>query len=93
MALAAQAHNIPCYAAAPVSTFDLSISSGDKIPIEERDVKEILQFYKYGRKIRELIKAFNPAFDVTPGNLLSGIITERGILGQPLNKTITKLLT
>ena len=93
LALAAQAHNIPCYAAAPVSTFDLSISSGDKIPIEERDVKEILQFYKYDRKIHGLIKAFNPAFDVTPGNLLSGIITERGILGQPLNKSITKLLT
>jgi methylthioribose-1-phosphate isomerase len=93
LALAAHAHNIPCYAAAPVSTFDLSISSGDKIPIEERDEKEILQFYKYDRKIRGLIKAFNPAFDVTPGNLLSGIITERGILGQPLNESITKLLT
>jgi methylthioribose-1-phosphate isomerase len=93
LALAAHAHNIPCYAVAPISTFDMSISAGEKIPIEERDAKEILQFYKYDRKIRGLIKVFNPAFDVTPGYLLSGIITERGILGQPLNKSITKLLT
>jgi methylthioribose-1-phosphate isomerase len=93
LAVLAKAHKIPCYAAAPVSTFDLSLQSGDKIPIEQRDAQEILQFYKYDRNIFKIIKVYNPAFDVTPGRFLTGIITERGILGHPLEESITKLLT
>lgn len=68
LAVLAKAHNIPCFAAAPVSTFDISLSSGDKIPIEQRDAKEILQFYKYDRNISGIIKVHNPAFDVTPAD-------------------------
>ena len=93
LAVLAKAHRIPCYVAAPVSTFDLSLPSGDKIPIEQRDAQEILQFYKYDRNISRKIKVYNPAFDVTPGIFLTGIITERGILGHPLEKSITKLIT
>ena len=93
LAVLAKAHKIPCYAAAPMSTFDFSLPSGDKIPIEQRDAQEILQFYKYDRNISKMIQVYNPAFDVTPGIFLTGIITELGILGQPLEKSITKLLT
>ena len=86
-------HNIPCYCAAPVSTFDLSLKNGEQIPIEQRDKQEILQFYNYDVTLLGLIKVENPAFDVTPAGHLTGIITERGILSQPLKESINKLLT
>ena len=93
LAVLAKEHNIPVYAAAPSSTFDLSLASGDKIPIEQRDAQEVLQFYQYDRTLSGIIKVYNPAFDVTPAKYFSGLITERGILGQPLKKSITELIT
>lgn len=93
LAVQAKYHQIPCYCAAPVSTFDISIASGTDIPIEKRDESEILQFYKYDRTLLRFGNIYNPAFDVTPAELLTGIITERGVLSQPLSKAITKLLT
>ena len=86
-------NNIPCYAAAPLSTFDLSIQTGSDIEIEQRDAQEILQFYNYDRSLHENANVYNPAFDVTPARFLTGIITEIGILGQPLDKTIHKKST
>ncbi len=93
--LAALAHinHIPCYVAAPISTFDFKIETGKEIEIEERDAQEILQFYNYDRSFIMNAKIYNPAFDVTPGHLLSGIITEVGILGQPLENSIRKTST
>lgn len=78
LALIAHAHGVPFYVAAPLSTIDLSMQTGDEIPIEERDSSEISTMNG------ELIcspgsRYFNPAFDVTPAKYIAGIITERGI--------------
>ncbi len=79
VALLAKAHGIPFYIAAPSSTFDLSLSTGDAIPIEQRDSREIT--HGLGRQIApEGIKVYNPAFDVTPAHLIAGIITEKGMI-------------
>jgi methylthioribose-1-phosphate isomerase len=84
VALLAQAHGIPFYVAAPSSTFDLTIASGDSIPIEQRDAKEIT--HGFGRQTApEGIQVYNPAFDVTPARLIAGIITEKGII-HPVNE-------
>jgi len=87
VALLAQAHGIPFYVAAPSSTFDLSLCSGEAIPIEQRDAKEVT--HGFGRQTApEGIQVYNPAFDVTPARLITGIITEGGVI-QPVNeKTI-----
>jgi len=77
-ALLAKAHEIPFYVAAPVSTFDFDLESGADIPIEERDSKEVLFMGEY-RVAPEGAEALNPAFDVTPASLVTGIITDRGI--------------
>jgi methylthioribose-1-phosphate isomerase len=83
VALAARAHGIPFYVAAPSSTFDLSLTNGSQIPIEERDPREVT--HGFGRATApEGVKVYNPAFDVTPARLIAGIITEKGLIG-PVN--------
>jgi methylthioribose-1-phosphate isomerase len=83
VALLARAHGIPFYVAAPSSTFDLSLPNGDGIPIEQRDPREIT--HGFGRQTApDGISVYNPAFDVTPRELIAGIITEIGIV-QPVN--------
>jgi len=78
LAVLAKDNSIPFYVAAPTSTIDLSLASGDKIPIEERDSKEVTHFQ--GVPIApEGITAANPAFDITPHDYVSAIITEKGI--------------
>jgi translation initiation factor eIF-2B subunit alpha/methylthioribose-1-phosphate isomerase len=77
-ALLARAHEIPLYVAAPVSTFDFDLESGADIPIEEREPKEVLYMGEF-RVAPEGADALNPAFDVTPASLVTGIITDRGI--------------
>lgn len=82
LAVLADAHDIPFYIAAPQSTFDLSIGSGDEIPIEERAAEEIT--HGFGRQTApDGVAVYNPAFDVTPAGLIHGIITEHGII-QPV---------
>jgi methylthioribose-1-phosphate isomerase len=82
VALLARAHGIPFYIAAPVSTFDLSLADGSAIPIEQRDPREITQ--GLGKTIApEGVKVYNPAFDVTPAELIAAIITEKGLI-QPV---------
>jgi methylthioribose-1-phosphate isomerase len=84
LALLAAAHEIPFYVAAPLSTFDLSIASGDQIPIEQRDPNEIT--CSFGRRTApEGIHVYNPAFDVTPARLIRAIVCERGLI-QPVNR-------
>jgi methylthioribose-1-phosphate isomerase len=79
LAVLAAAHSIPFYVAAPTSTFDLSLPSGDQIPIENRDPREIT--HGFGRQTApEGIDVYNPAFDVTPARLITAIICERGII-------------
>ena len=84
VATLAQAHGIPFYVAAPTSTFDLSLVSGADIPIEERAAEEITQGFGTATA-PEGIATYNPAFDVTPAELIRGIITERGVI-QPVNR-------
>lgn len=92
LALLANHHNIPFYVAAPLSTFDLSLTEGDEIPIEYRDPDEVRNvFNKYPITLPG-INCWNPAFDVTPPDLISGIITEEGILRPPYDSQIKILI-
>lgn len=78
VAVLAVSHGIPFYVAAPTSTFDLSLPDGDAIPIEQRAAEEITE--GFGRRTApEGVAVYNPAFDVTPGNLIRGIICEHGV--------------
>ncbi len=90
LAVLSKYHNIPFYIAAPVSTFDLSIKSGKDIPIEQRDEKEIKSlFFNKPIALKE-VKVYNPAFDVTPNELITAIITEKGVIKAPHEKNIKK---
>ena len=92
VALLAHAHNIPFYIAAPASTFDAALSSGEGIPIEQRDAEEVTR--GFGRLTApEGVKVYNPAFDVTPASLITGIITEAGIIYPPYSDKIAELLS
>ncbi len=87
VALAAHAHQLPFYVAAPRSTIDRSIASGKDIPIEERNAEEVVS--PAGIQIApENTRVCNPAFDVTPAELIAGIITEVGILRPPFKESI-----
>ena len=87
----AQRHGIPFYIAAPFSTFDLNIPDGSGIPIEERNPEEVSR--PFGVHLApDGIKVFNPAFDVTPAELIAGFITDRGIIRPPFNKNISAVL-
>ncbi len=91
LAVAAKAHGVPFYVAAPVSTFDLALADGCLIPIEERDPEEIC--CGFGKRTApEGVKVYNPAFDVTPAELIAGIVTEKGVI-SPVNKeTVRKMV-
>lgn len=90
VAVLAKAHGIPFYVAAPYSTFDFNLQSGDKIPIELRDASEVTQVM--GHEIAPAgTKAYCPAFDVTPAELIAGFITEKGVLRPPYEKTLLTL--
>ena len=91
VALAAAAHKIPFYVAAPVSTFDLSLPCGDGIPIEERDPTEIT--HGFGRQTApDGIDVYNPAFDVTPAELIAGLICEKGVIQPVTTERIAEVL-
>lgn len=79
VAVLAHAHGIPFYVAAPSSTIDLSMASGEQIPIEQRDPREVTHVRGKESIAPDGVEVFNPAFDVTPARLITGIITEKGI--------------
>lgn len=79
LAIAAQAHNVPFYVAAPFSTIDFALTNGEQIPIEERDATEISQIGDT-ELCAEGVEFYNPAFDVTPAHLIRAIITEKGAI-------------
>ncbi len=87
LAIVAKEHNVPFYIAAPLSTIDINIESGNEIPIEERDHEEVTHI-NGERVCAEGVKIINPGFDVTPAKYIAGIITEKGILKAPFEKSI-----
>ncbi len=90
LAIAAAHHGVPFYVAAPRSTFDFTLANGSDIPIEERKTDEITAFA--GTRVApEGARAYNPAFDVTPGHLITAFITEYGILHPPYADGISDL--
>jgi methylthioribose-1-phosphate isomerase len=91
VALVAREHKVPFYVAAPVSTIDLDTAEGRQIPIEERPAREVTHV-KAVRLAPEGAKVFNPAFDVTPHALITGIITERGIARPPYSESLAALV-
>lgn len=90
LAVLANFHKIPFYVVAPLSTFDFKLSSGNDIPIEERDGDEVREIL--GKKIAPTkVRVYNPAFDVTPARLITAIVTEKGIFRPPYTKVLNKL--
>ena len=92
LAVMARYHQIPFYVAAPLSTIDRNLTSGSGIIIEERCFSEVTHLGSHCLTA-EGVKAFNPAFDVTPADLISAIITEKGIVSQPAAAKIAALFT
>jgi len=92
VAVLAKRHNIPFYVACPLSTIDRSITSGKEIPIEERPIEEVTG-YRDCQWAAKGIKVRNPAFDVTPAELVTGLITERGIVLNPTTEKINQLFS
>ncbi len=90
IAVLAREHGIPFYVAAPISTLDLSIPSGDQIPIEERAEDEVTHIG--GTRISPPVRAAHPAFDVTPSRFISAIITERGVARAPYEESLRALV-
>ena len=90
VAVLARAHSIPFYVAAPYSTFDISLSNGSLIPIEQRDPDEVT--CGFGKRTAPIdVDVYNPAFDVTPSDLVTAIITDKGVLRQPYFESISRI--
>ncbi|MEZ5944544.1 MAG: S-methyl-5-thioribose-1-phosphate isomerase [Planctomycetaceae bacterium] len=91
VALLAKAHGIPFYIAAPSSTFDLSLETGEDIPIEERNPEEIT--HGFGRQTAPTgVAVYNPAFDVVPASHIQGIVTEKGVISPVTTENVRALL-
>jgi methylthioribose-1-phosphate isomerase len=92
VAVLARRHDIPFYVAAPISTLDLTLKSGQEIPIEQRDSKEVTHIR--GQQLApDGVEVSNPAFDVTPNDLITAIITDRGVARAPYFESLLKLKT
>jgi methylthioribose-1-phosphate isomerase len=91
VAVLARKHNIPFYVAAPISTLDLSLKSGEEIPIEERDRKEVTHI-KGHQLAPDGVGVQNPAFDITPNDLITAIITDKGVARAPYVNTLQGLV-
>ena len=91
VAVLAAAHDVPFYIAAPSSTFDLSLASGEEIPIEQRDAREVT--HGFGRQTAPAgVDVYNPAFDVTPARLIKALICERGVIEPVTRERIAGVL-
>ena len=91
VAVLAREHKLPFYVCAPLSTFDPRIESGAQIPIEERDPREITE--GFGARTAPVgVQVYNPAFDVTPARLVSGIVTEVGLIPRPNRENVLAAL-
>jgi len=93
LALAAKDNNVPAYSVVPTSTIDLSLAHGGLIPIEERSQNEVLDIQLAGERVTpKNAKARNPAFDVTPNRLITGIVTENGVVYPPFEINLPKFV-
>jgi methylthioribose-1-phosphate isomerase len=93
LALAARDNNVPVYAVVPTSTIDLSLASGDLIPIEERSPDEVLDIQFKGERVAPVeAQACNPAFDVTPNRLITAIVTENGVVYPPFDVNLEEVV-
>lgn len=91
LAVQAKHHGVPFYVAAPTTTFDLSITSGEEIPIEQRSAEEITE--PFGRRTAPKgVQVDNPAFDVTPAELITGLVTERGVISPVTEEAVRAVL-
>ena len=91
VAVLAKHHGIPFYVAAPLSSIDMSLESGKDIPIEERDREEVAN--GFGKQTApDEVEIYNPAFDVTPNELVTALITEKGIVRPPFKDGLKKSL-
>ncbi len=91
VAVLAARHRVPFYVAAPVSTVDANCGTGDDIPIEERPSREVT--HMLGEQVTPRgVKVANPAFDVTPNDLITAIITDRGVARRPYGRSLARLL-
>ncbi|MGI8653916.1 MAG: S-methyl-5-thioribose-1-phosphate isomerase [Pyrinomonadaceae bacterium] len=90
VAVLARQHNIPFYVAAPVSTVDLATASGDAIPIEERDTREVTHMREH-QLAPTGVSVHNPAFDVTPNEFIAAIITDKGVARPPYTESLRRL--
>ena len=93
LSLAAHDNGVPVYAVVPTSTIDLSLANGDLIPIEERSPEEVLNIQFNNEPIApKSARARNPAFDVTPNRLITGIVTENGVVFPPFEVNLKKIV-
>jgi len=93
LAVVAQANGVPFYPCVPTSTIDLSLLTGDDIPIEERPAEEITGFTYQGRPVvPEGVRVANPAFDVTPHRYVTGIVTEHGVAYPPFDLSVRQVV-
>ncbi|MFA5291511.1 MAG: S-methyl-5-thioribose-1-phosphate isomerase [Phycisphaerae bacterium] len=92
LSVLAKTHNIPFYVAAPSSTFDLKSKNGSQIPIEQREPDEVLKFMDV-QIAPAGVNVYNPAFDVTPAENITAIITEKGVVQWPTEEKIRKMLS
>ncbi|MBQ6409545.1 MAG: S-methyl-5-thioribose-1-phosphate isomerase [Butyrivibrio sp.] len=91
VATVAKRYNVPFYVCAPTSTIDINTPTGDDIKIEQRKPEEVTEMWYKERMAPEGVKVYNPAFDVTDNELISGIVTEYGVLRAPYDEAIRKL--
>ncbi len=91
VAVLAKENGVPFFVAAPISTLDLTLASGDQIPIEQRDAAEVTHMYGH-RVAPEGTAVQNPAFDVTPARYVSAIITEKGVARAPYEESLKKMV-
>lgn len=91
VATVAKRYNVPFYVCAPTSTIDINTPTGDDIKIEQRKPEEVTEMWYKERMAPEGVKVYNPAFDVTDNEFISGIVTEYGVLRAPYDEAIRKL--
>jgi len=91
LAVLANHFGVPFYVAAPSTTIELACGCGNNIPIEERDANEVTNWFGI-RIAPQGINVYNPAFDVTPHELITAIVTEKGVIKKPFNKNIEKII-
>jgi len=90
VAVLAKENGVPFYVAAPISTLDLTLDTGDQIPIEQRPAKEVTEVFGVA-VAPENVEVENPAFDVTPARYVTAIITEKGVARAPYEESLPAL--